>query len=108
MSLFDDLAHLMPHTVQIRHKAGSNAAGQPTYSGATVAMSPARIVYQPVRYRSEAGDTLVASGFVIVGPTPALEPTIELTLPNGKKPPVRQVSQHADDTGALYQKVLWG
>ena len=90
MSLFDELSPtLMSETVTVRARVGNSVNGKPVYGGDPIVFSRAQVSYQKLRFKPVGGaEEMLAAGRVVVGPTPVLGQDVELTLPDGTKPPV--------------------
>lgn len=110
MGIFDRLSHLMPHAVTFRpYVKASSTEGDPVYdAGAAFTMEPAQVVDGPVKTLSDAGDVLVGSGQVIVGPAPELDGTEQLVLPDGREVRVLRVDKYPDASGLAVQRVVYG
>lgn len=109
MSFERDFLELMPDTVTITQRSGSNAYGEHTFSGATT--HRARIVKKIEMLRTIRGEEKVSDTVVWVagnGTFPNVEPDDKVTLPDGTTRPVLQIHTFGDDDGNHHVKVYLG
>lgn len=106
MSIFDRLAHLMHDSVTVAPRS-SESKGTPQF-GSPVTYSPCQVFEGPVRYRDDKGDTLLGTGAVIVGPTPAVPADGKITISSGRTAPIARVERYPDATGVPFQRIILG
>lgn len=106
MSIFSDLSDLMPHSITVRPRTGENR-GSPTY-GDAVTYDPCQVFEGPIRYRNDDGDTVIADGAVIVAASPEVPADGLVTLPSGRRAPIRKVERYPDESGQAFQRILIG
>jgi hypothetical protein len=100
-----ELLSLLTQTVQHAALSGRDAYGQPLYAAASG--YAARIVGTHRRLRDAAGSEKVARHVAYVAMSGTIGPEDRVALPDGSTPPVLQVDQFPDETGAVHHTRVW-
>jgi hypothetical protein len=103
MSLFNDLADLMPDTVEIAPRTGESE-GTPTY-GSYVTYTPCQVTEGPIRYRDRNGDLIDGIGQIILASAPEVLADSLVKLSGGRLVSVGAVTAYHDEDGSAVQLV---
>lgn len=111
-SLVAALIDLAPQQLTLEPLTGRDNYGKPTY-GAAVSYN-CHMIYKNQRVaafsraiKGEGADMISTAQAIIMG-TPAVKYDDRITLPDGAQPVILSVERHADETGDVYVKVLFG
>jgi hypothetical protein len=106
MTAARDFGDMMPQSVTIAPKTGSDRFNNPTYG--TPVTHKCLLTEQNQMVRSFQGEEVVSNTVVYLDAParPELAPESQITLPDGRQPPILSISRYSDDV-AEYVAVVY-
>ncbi len=97
MGLDPELLELMPHTVFVARRIGTDKFGDTEFAPAIPYR--AQVVEKVKRVRDTSGAEKISTVQAIVATTEAISPFDKITLPDGSSPVILAVGSYPDEAG---------